>query len=174
MEVRVRGRNTSVDERLREMASRRDRLASTERLRSIALESPDGEFRAELERLVTLERKSAQEILRPWRLGEAIRDPSRFEVSEQWLFDGVLARQGGGLIHLDSGEGKTWIGIEIALSKVTCTGGSPLMFVWKMSQFPARFDANAIREESGAKTGITSSAGSVVIWRIVRPAVDFM
>jgi RecA-family ATPase len=53
-----------------------------------------------------------------WNLYDGLNDP-RQKQENPWLFDGVLPKIGGGVIVLDSGEGKTWIQEEIGIAAVT-------------------------------------------------------
>lgn len=53
-----------------------------------------------------------------WTLYDGLIQP-RPTMADCWLFEGVLARYGGAVLNLDSGQGKTWIQLEIGICTVT-------------------------------------------------------
>src|SRR5262249_26045841 len=68
-------------------------------------------------------------IPQAWNFLDGLNQPRELQPNP-WLFDGVLSKAGGGVIVMDSGEGKTWIQLEIGICTVT---GRPLF-----GRFPNR------------------------------------
>ena len=85
----------------------------------------EDEFHALVESLPRFSEELPREVadvlskLQPISAIELLRNPQKYVVREPWLFRGVIARGYGGIVFADSEAGKTWIGLDAAISAAT-------------------------------------------------------